>query len=114
MEEKKDDTPPRTDLSNIRDLPPPEPRPERVLKVKLLPYDQRTGISAHDRLLAAKARKPSAGERIAKGLAALLVVAALFVGLFFLLSAFDDNHVPTAPWNVQQAPNVTPAPMGAQ
>ncbi|UTI67032.1 hypothetical protein NBH00_12675 [Paraconexibacter antarcticus] len=114
MEEKKADTPPRMDLSNVRDLPPPEPRPKREIKVKLLPYDQRTGISAHDRLLAAKANRPSAAERIAKGLMALLVVAALLVGLFFLLSAFDSGEPPPAPWSHQNAPIVTPAPLSAQ
>lgn len=114
MEEKKDDTPPRMDLSNIRDLPPPEPRPKREIKVKLLPYDQRTGVSAHDRLLAAKANRPSAGERIGKGLLALLVFAALLVGLFFLLSAFDGGEAPPAPWSHQNAPIVTPAPLNEQ
>jgi hypothetical protein len=114
MEEKTDDTPPRTDLSNIRDLPPPEPKPQRDLKVELLPYDQREGISAHDRLLEAKANRPSPIQRVGKGLVGLLVVAALLLGLFRVADAIDDDKVPTAPWNTQQAPNVAPAPLGDQ
>jgi predicted secreted protein len=119
MEETQDTKAPggaprRTDLSSIRDLPPPAPRPERVIRVELLPYDQRTGVSAHDRLLAAKAHRPTLAQTIGKTLLGFLVVAALLVGLFFLLRAIEDDSTPTAPWAEQNAPLVSPAPLDKQ
>lgn len=119
MEEKQDttatgDAPKRTDLSSIRDLPPPAPRPQREIRVELLPYDQRTGVSAHDRLMAAKANRPSFAETTAKTLLGFLAFAAVLVGIFFLLRAIDDKGTPKAPWAGQNAPLVRPAPLTGQ
>jgi hypothetical protein len=119
MEEKQDttatgDAPKRSDLSSIRDLPPPAPRPQREIRVELLPYDQRTGVSAHDRLVAAKASRPSFAETTAKTLVGFLAFAAVLVGLFFLLRAIDDKGTPKAPWAEQNAPLVKPAPLTGQ
>jgi hypothetical protein len=105
---------PRTDLSNIRDLPPPAPRPERKITVELLPYEQRTGISAHDRLQAKRAQRPSALQAAARTLAGFAAAAAILVGIFLLLGAVDDDSSPTAPWAQPGAPVVLPAPLSTQ
>lgn len=102
---------PRSDLSNVRDLPPPAPRPEREITVELLPYDQRTGISAHDRLEARRAERPSTLQTVARTVAGFAVAAAILVGIFLLLSALDDNSSPTAPWASPHAPVVHPDPL---
>lgn len=102
---------PRSDLSNIRDLPPPAPRPAREITVELLPYEQRTGISAHDRLEARRAERPSTLQAAARTLAGFAVAAAILVGIFLLLSAIDDDSTPRAPWASPNAPIVHPDPL---
>ncbi|WP_354697786.1 hypothetical protein DSM112329_03429 [Paraconexibacter sp. AEG42_29] len=105
---------PRTDLSSIRDLPPPAKRPERKIRVELLPYDQRTGVSAHDRLMALKASRPSAAQALARTLAGFAAAAAVLVAIFFALSAVDDDSTPTAPWAKPGAPIVQPDSLSGQ
>lgn len=105
---------PRMDLSNIRDLPPPEPRPQREIRVELLPYEEREGVSAHDRLLAAKAQRPSALQKLARTAAGFAIAALLLVGVFFALEAVDDDSTERAPWSAPSAPAVTPPPLSDQ
>lgn len=105
---------PRTDLSNIRDLPPPEPRPQRKIRVELLPYDEREGVSAHDRLLAAKANRPSPAVKLARTGIGFAVAALLLLGVFLVLSAIDDDTTERAPWAAPNAPLVHPAPLADQ
>lgn len=105
---------PRTDLSSIRDLPPPTPRPKREIRVELLPYEERTGVSAHDRLMAQKASRPSTAQALARTFAGFAAAAAVLVALFLVLSAVDDDSTPTAPWAKPGAPLVRPEPLTGQ
>lgn len=102
---------PRTDLSSIRDLPPPKPRPVREINVELLPWDQRTGVSAHDRLQAEKERRPSALQTAGKTLLGFAAFAAVLVGIYFAADALDDKSTPSAAWSKPGAPLVSPSPL---
>ncbi|MCW3015723.1 MAG: hypothetical protein JWO02_2815 [Solirubrobacterales bacterium] len=117
MRDDEHDEQPRTDLAgmtSVRDLPPPKRRPSREITIDLPPYDQRTGISAHDRLAAEKARRPGAAQTIARTLAGFAVVAAIIVGIFLALGALESDSKPSAAWSKPGAPVVTPAPLDGQ
>jgi hypothetical protein len=102
------DDPDKKPIVNVRDLPPPKPlrrrdSPERDIK------------TAAEILAIRKAQAPSMAERAGRGLAILGVVVLLFVGIFFVLSAFDsDNSHVHAPWSNPSAPNVVPQPISQQ
>jgi hypothetical protein len=114
MRDEKQHGKPRSDLSGVRDLPPPQRKPSREITVDLPPYDQRTGISAHDRLAAAKARRPGAAQTIARTLAGFAIVAAIIVGIFLVLGAVENDDKPSAAWSKPGAPLVKPGPLDAQ
>lgn len=112
--EKPDGDRPRMDLSSIRDLPPPKPRPQREITVELLPYDQREGVSAHDRLQAEKERRPGAVAKLARTLVGFAIFGALLLGLYFAASALDNAKTPSAAWSKPDAPLVRPSPLTDQ
>ncbi len=114
MTEREPDKKPRVDLSNVRDLPPPEPKKPRVINVELPPYDEREGVSAHDRLAAEKARRPSALQSLGRTLLGFAAAAAVIGLLFLALSAIDDDAKPSAAWSKPEAPVVTPGRLDAQ
>jgi hypothetical protein len=114
MTDPKQDAEPRTDLSNVRDLPPPQRKPPREIKVDLPPYEQRSGISAHDRLAAEKARRPGAVQNVGRTLVGFAAVAAVIIGIFLALGAIEDDTKPSAAWSKPGAPVVKPGPLDAQ
>lgn len=113
-----DDTPgekqPRMDLSRVRDLPPPAPRPSREIKVDLPDYKDRPGISAHDRLKAEKERRPGLVKTSLRTLTGFAIFAVLLLGVFFAARAIEDDTIPSAAWSKPDAPIVTPGPLDAQ
>lgn len=100
--------PAKMDLSKLRDLPLPERKPRREIKGEVLPYDQREGISAHDRLAAEKARRPGPIAKLARTLVGFAIFAALLLVLYVGLSAIDDGKKPQAAWSQPGAPVVKP------
>ncbi len=100
--------PARMDLSKVRDMPLPERKVPREIKVDLPPYEQRKGVSAHDRLKAEKARRPGPIAKLARLGIGLAIFAVLLLGVYGILSAIDDDKKPQAAWSEQQAPVVKP------
>lgn len=113
-----DETPPekqpRMDLSRVRDLPPPAPRPQREIKVELPDYKDRPGISAHDRLKAEKQRRPGLVKTSLRTLTGFAIFAVLLVGVFFAAKAIEDDTVPSASWSKPGAPVVMPESLERQ
>ncbi|MCW2957688.1 MAG: hypothetical protein JWP18_491 [Solirubrobacterales bacterium] len=100
--------PARMDLSKLRDMPLPERKIPREIKVDLPPYDQRKGVSAHDRLAEEKARRPGPVAKLARTLVGFAIFAVLLLGVYGILSAIDDDAKPQAAWSEQSAPVVKP------
>lgn len=100
--------PQRMDLSKLRDLPLPERKPRREIKGEVLPYDQREGVSAHDRLAIEKARRPGPIAKLARTLVGFAIFGVLLLGVYLGLSAIDDGKKPQAAWSAPNAPDVKP------
>ncbi len=98
----------RMDLSKVRDMPLPERKVPREIKVDLPPYDQRKGVSAHDRLQAEKDRRPGPVAKLARTFVGFAIFAVLLLGVFGILSAIDDDKKPQAAWSQPSAPVVKP------
>lgn len=92
----------------------PRRRGKRDIQPDMTPYDERSGISATDRLAAEKERRPSAVAKIARTLAGFAIFAVLVVGVFVVLGAVEDDTVPSANWSKPSAPVVSPEPLARQ
>ncbi len=90
------------------------PRDKRDIQPDMTPYDERSGISASDRLAAEKERRPGAVQTIARTLAGFAIFAVLVVGVFVVLGAVEDDTVPSANWSKPSAPVVSPEPLARQ
>jgi hypothetical protein len=102
------DKPERMDLSRLRDLPLPERKPRREIKTEILPYEEREGVSAHDRLALEKARRPGPIAKLARTLVGFAIFGVLLLALYVGLSAIDNGKKPQAAWSQPGAPNVKP------
>lgn len=102
----RDDT--SSEIANPRDLPPP-----KALRRKESP--ERDIKTAAERLSIEQARAPGLATKLARLAAGVGLTALLFVGAYFVLSAFDsDSSKDRAPWGNPGAPIVKPYPLSKQ
>lgn len=95
-------------IPNPRDLPPPKP-------LRRKPSPPRDIKTAAERLAIKRANAPSTATKLARVAIGIGATIAVFLALFFILSAFDsDDSNVHAPWANPGAPNVVPLPITRQ